>query len=250
MRRLGLVLAMCSLFVVFSPAPARAMSWWALEKLSGPAFRSKYWPPSIEVRIYCFKRRAITEGRDTTLMNTQGIGFVLPMCKGDEGEKDGNRVLTDEQRKSWRRYGSVDMSANFARSDSDPLFAAGEQIDLFVFSTSFSFHIAGPLEVGSAVNVNRFSSKGFREPFWNVAFEPVRIDLRPFHINDVDWLTHPDSKLYWLREALVLRAGWIMFPGFSAEQLNSPISLGRESAMYTGVFFDLDTVIRHLTKTW
>jgi len=100
------------------------------------------------------------------------------------------------------------------------------------------------------LNFNHFSSPGIPKAFWKVVVEPVRIDFRPLHLRDKDWLTSPDKKMYWLREALVLRTGWMMFPGFSAAQLNSPIALGREAAMYTGVFLDFDTIIRKLQGSW
>ena len=224
MRRLGLVLAMCSLFVVSSVVPARAVSWWALEKLSGPRFKG----PGFEARIWCFREPKDTPPplpAGTTEMMTPGLAVSL--CNLKEGE---------------RRRGSVDVNVGWFHSQRDDQFASGHEIKLILLDASFSAHAWGPVEVGIALGISWFSSEGL-ESFRKFTLEPIRLDLRPIQWNE----ERRKNKNVW-GEAIVVRVGLISFPaGFEAADFNYKRIPG-EAVPYYGLFLDAEPLLQRLRQ--
>jgi len=227
MRRLGLVLAMCSLFVVSSPAPAWAVSWWALEKLSGPKFKG----PGFEARIWCF-REPKDEPKDTPKppegANMMAVpGIAVSLCNLKDGE---------------RRRGSVDVNVGWFHSQRDDQFAGGDEIKLILLESSFSAHAWGPVEVGVAFGMSWFSSESL-ESFRKFTLEPIRLDLRPIQWNE----QRRKNKNVW-GEAIVVRVGLISFPaGFEAADFNYKRIPG-EAVPYYGLFLDAEPLLQRLRQ--
>ena len=224
MRRLGLVLTMSSLFVVSSAVPARAVSWWALEKLSGPRFKG----PGFEARIWCFREPKDTPPPlpvGTTEMVTPGLAVSL--CNLKEGE---------------RRRGSVDVNVGWFHSQRDDQFAGGDEIKLILLESSFSAHAWGPVEVGVAFGMSWFSSESL-ESFRKFTLEPIRLDLRPIQWNE----QRRKDKNVW-GEAIVVRVGLISFPaGFEAAEFKYKRIPG-EAVAYYGLFLDAEPLLQRLRQ--
>jgi hypothetical protein len=216
MRRLGFVLTMCSLFVVSSPAPARAMSWWALEKLTGPRFKG----PVFDARIWCFTEPKKVE-TSTGTGSTEAVppGLVLSLCN----------LKRDE-----RRRASVDVNVGWFHSQRDDQFADGKEIKLIMLESSFSAHVWGPFEAGFALGMSWFSSEGLQS-FRKFTLEPVRIDLRP-----IQWSEKKrETRTVW-GEAIVVRVGLVSFPaGFEAAEFKYK-RIPAEAVGYIGLFLDVE----------
>jgi hypothetical protein len=205
---------MCSLFVMSSPAPAWAVSWWALEKLSGPEFKGFVF----DARIWC--SREPTDGEQSSI---RSMGLMVSLCNLKEGE---------------RRRASVDVNVGWFHSQRDQHFADGKEVKLIMLETAFSAHAWGPVEVGLAVGISWFSSEAL-ESFRKFTLEPVRIDLRP-----IQWTEgrRRDKDLW--GEAIVVRVGLLAFPaGFEAAEFKYK-RIPAEAVWYGGLFLDAEPLLR------
>ena len=224
MRRLGIVLTMCGVFVASSPVPALAVSWWALEKLSGPKFKG----PAFDARIWCFrepKEQIHKEGATEEVRTIPGLAVSL--CNLRDGE---------------RRRGSLDVNVGWFHSQRDEHFAGGNEIKLILLESSFSAHAWGPVEAGVAFGMSWFSSEGL-ESFRKFTLEPIRLDLRPIQWNE----TRRRDKDLW-GEAIVVRVGFISFPaGFEAAEFKYKRIPG-EAVFYYGLFLDAEPLLQRLRK--
>lgn len=223
-----------------APSPAlAAIDWYWLDSLSGPSFRG----PTFEWRFVCFKDAAPGDKgaqaevaalhKRTALVPLGMAGSIGPTCAYQRGE---------------RRKGSIQLGFGLLSAPAEPRFANNEEVKLTVIQPSISWQVVEgvPVELGFGAGMRWFSSKGF-ESFHRMTLEPLRVDFRP-----LDWGAS-DRYVPWLRAAIVLRFGVVVFPqGFEALafQDTAGVREPRETKKYLGVALDAEPLLRRLTGTW
>ena len=231
MRRFHLALMFCAVFLSVVSTPAHAeFSWDWLDYLSGPG---RFRGPAVDVRLVGFLEKPEAK--------TLVVGGIISACSFAPGE---------------RRRSSIDLNFGFMRAAGNPQFADGKEIKLRTLEPSFSWHVWGPLEMGTGASVYWFSSEGFPS-FSRVALEPIRFDLRPGRLDD---LWHPrtafkNTNNNWWQEVLVLKLGWVVIPsGFEPNDFHATADKARripsEFVKTWGVFIDAEPIIRKIRGQW